>query len=40
MMKDGHEAVAYFGGLNTDRQVEEERTLSRPDKLPNGKYRY
>jgi hypothetical protein len=40
MMKDGQGTAASFGGLNTDRQVEEERSLSRPEKLPNGKYRY
>jgi hypothetical protein len=40
MMKDGRGKAASFGVLNTDRQVEEERSLSRPEKLPNGKYRY
>jgi hypothetical protein len=39
-MKGGQGAAASFGGLNTDTQVEEERSLSRPEKLPNGKYRY
>jgi hypothetical protein len=36
---DGQGIAASFGGLNTDRQVE-ERSFSRPEKLPNGKYRY
>jgi hypothetical protein len=40
MMKDGQGTAAPFDGLNTDRQVEEERSLSRLEKLPNGKYRY
>ena len=40
MMKDGPGTAASFGGLNTDRQVEDERYLPRPEKLPNGKYRY
>lgn len=40
VMKDGQGTAASFGGLNTDRQVEDERSLSRPEKLPNGKYRY
>lgn len=40
MMKDGEGTPASFGGLNTDRQVEEGRSFSRPEKLPNGKYRY
>jgi len=40
MMTDGPGTAASFGGLKTDRQVEEERFLSRPEKLPNGKYRY
>jgi hypothetical protein len=39
-MKGGQGAAASFGGLNTDTQVEEERSLSRPEKPPNGKYRY
>ena len=40
VMKDGQGTAASFGRLNTDRQMEEERSLSRPEKLPNGKYRY
>jgi hypothetical protein len=40
MMKDGQGTVVSFDRLNTGRQVEEERSLSRPEKLPNGKYRY
>jgi hypothetical protein len=40
MMKDGQGTATSFGGLNTDRQAGEERSLSRPEKLPNGKYRY
>lgn len=35
MMKDGQETV-----LNSDRQIKEGRSLYRPEKLPNGKYRY
>jgi hypothetical protein len=38
-MKDGQGTVS-FGGLNTDRQVEKGSSLSRPEKLPSGKYRY
>ena len=39
MMKGGQGTASSFGGLNTDKQVEEGRPLSRPEKLPNGKYR-
>lgn len=39
-IKERQGTAASFGSLNTDRQVEEERSLSRPGKLPNGKYRY
>jgi len=40
VMKYGQGTAASFGGLNTDRQAEEELYLSRPEKLPNGRYRY
>jgi hypothetical protein len=38
--KDRQGTIAFSGGLNTDKQPGNERYLSRPEKLPNGKYRY
>lgn len=38
--RDGQRATASFGGSNDDKQMEKEGRLSRPEKLPNGKYRY
>ena len=38
--KDGHGAMAPSGGSNADKRVEEKRCFTRPEKLPNGKYRY
>jgi hypothetical protein len=35
VMKDRQGTASSYGGLNTDRQTEDE-----PEKLPNGKYRY
>jgi hypothetical protein len=40
VMKDRPGIAAFSGGLDTDKQAERERYLSRPEKLPNGKYRY
>jgi hypothetical protein len=34
------EAIAPSRGLNADKRVEEKRCLTRPERLPNGKYRY
>ena len=39
-MKDRQGSAAFSSSLNTDKQVENERYLPRPEKLPNGKYRY
>lgn len=39
-IKERQGTAAAFRGLNADRQVEEERSLSRSERLPNGKYRY
>lgn len=38
--KDRQGTAASSGGLNTNKQVEKERDIFRPEKLPNGKYRY
>jgi hypothetical protein len=38
--KDVQGAIAPSGGLNADKRVEEKRCLTRPERLPNGKYRY
>ena len=38
--RDGQGATASLGGLNADKQAGKEGCLSRPEKLPNGKYRY
>jgi hypothetical protein len=39
-VKDEQGTAALSSGLNADKQAEKERYLSRPEKLPNGKYRY
>jgi hypothetical protein len=36
----GVQGAIALGGLNADKQVEEKRSLTRPERLPNGKYRY
>lgn len=38
--KDRQGTAAFSGGLNTNKQVEKKRDIFRPEKLPNGKYRY
>ena len=37
--ENGQGKTGAFGSLDADRRVEKERSLARPDKLPNGKYR-
>lgn len=37
--EDGQGATVAFGSLDADKRVEKERSLARPEKLPNGKYR-
>lgn len=38
--KDGNRAIAPSGGSNADKRVEKKCRFTRPEKLPNGKYRY
>lgn len=38
--KDEHGAMAPSGDLNADKRVEKKRCFARPERLPNGKYRY
>jgi len=37
--EDGQGATVPFGSPDADRRVEKERSLARPEKLPNGRYR-